>query len=818
MISWDEIGADVRHAGRALWRDRGFTATAVLTFALCLGANVALFAVVNAVLIRPLPFPESDRLVAVGNAYPKAGVPDGIGVSVPHYLERRAGVAAFADAAAYRSGGETIGEAGSPDRVDAMRVTPSFFTVLRVKPALGRFFSEEEGTTGKTSVVVLSDGLWRQKFGADPAVVGRQVRLGGGAMSTVIGVLPPDFRFLTHGAQLWTPLAFDDEQRKNENRHSNNMNMIARLKPGASLAEAQSQIDALNLSALAGDPYGKIVQEAGFHTPVQAQQVQFVAKMRPALLMLQAGVLLLLLIGVVNLANLTLVRATGRTKELSVRQVLGAGRGRIARQLLTESLVLTLGGALPGLALGWAGLRALDSLGADKLPHAGPLQLDATVVLVAMAAAVVVGVLLALPVIWHSQQGNLAGALSVESRGGTTSRATHRLRHGLIMAQFALAFVLLAGVGLLGLSFARVLAVKPGFRPEHVLTGIVPLPRVSYKDEKARVAFIERLSRELQAVPGVAAAGFGTDVPFIGYGSRNAVTVLGYEPKPGESLQAHPMTGVTGDYFPALGIPLRSGRFLTADDSARGERVCVIDEAMARRYWGERNPLGGQLLNGAPDSKEKPYTIVGVVGTVKHDDLAVVQDAGAVYLPYAQFGGGQIVVALRATPAPATLAAALRTAVLRVDPNLPLSDVKTMEGRLEESLSDRRAPMYLAGIMATVALLLAGVGLYGVLAYAVAQRRREIGVRMALGAQPEQIHAQFLGLGSRLVLGGAALGALGAWFSGQAMSGLLFGVGTFHPGVVAGTAGVLVVVALLACLVPARRAARVPPMEALRSD
>lgn len=818
MITLAEIGGDLRHAGRALVRDRGFTLTALLTFSLCLGANVALFAVVNAVLLRPLPFPEADRLVSVGNAYPKAGVTDGIGVSVPHYLERRTGVAAFADAAAYRSAGETIGEAGAPDRVDGMRVTPSFFSVLQVKPALGRTFSEEEGTTGKTSVVVLSDGLWREKFGADPTAIGRPVRLGGGATSTVIGVMPPGFRFLNFSAQLWTPLAFEDEQRKPENRHSNNMSMIARLKPGISIAEAQSQIDALNRSALAADPYAKLVTDAGFHSPVQDQHAQFVAALRPALLLLQAGVLLLLLIGVVNLANLTLVRTTGRAKELSVRQVLGAGRGRIARQLLTESLVLTVGGVLPGLGLGWAGLRALDLLGAGKLPHAAPLQLDTTVVLAAFAAAVIVGLLLAAPAIWHSLHGNLATALAVESRGGTTSRATHRLRHGLIVAQFALAFVLLAGAALLGISFTRVLAVQPGFRPDHVLTGIVPLPRVTYKEDKDRLAFVDRLARELQTVPGLTAVSFSTGVPFIGFGSRNAVTVVGYEPKPGESLQAHFMTGVTGDYFPSLGIPLRAGRFLTADDTAKGDRVCVIDEFMARRYWSDRSPLGAQLINGAPDAKEKPYTIVGVVGAVKQNDLTEKGDGGAVYIPFAHFNGGQVVVTLRSQPAPETIGPALRSAVLRVDPNLPVSDLKTLDTRIEDSLGQRRSPLYLAVIFAAVALLLAGVGLYGVLAYAVAQRRREIGVRLALGAQPEQIRGQFLRLGTQLVVFGTSLGILGAWLSGRALNGLLYGVDTLHPGVLSLTALVLIVIALISCLLPAVRAARVPPMEALRSD
>jgi predicted permease len=814
----DHLAGDVRLALRALARDKGFTATALLTFALCLGANVALFAVVNAVLLRPLPFPDADRLVSVGNAYPKAGVTDPIGVSVPHYLERRAGIAAFAEAAAFRDGGETIGDAGSPDRVESMSVTPSFFRTLQVQPALGRNFAEEEGAYGKNNVIILSDGLWRQKFGADPAVIGRQVRLTGGWMCTVIGVMPPGFRFLSSKAQLWTPLCLGDDDRKPQQRHSNNMSMLARLKPGIPLAEAQAQIDAMNQAALANDPYAKLVTDAGFYTGVQDLHEQFVARMRPVILLLQAGVLFLLLIGVVNLANLLLVRASGRAKELSVRQVLGAGRLRVAGQLLTETLVLALAGGLLGLAFGWAGLRGLNLLGADELPRSGDLQLDGVVCLVALAASAVVGVLLAVPVIWHSVRGNLAAALSVESRGGTTTRATHRLRHTLIVTQFALAFVLLADAGLLGLSFSRVLAVQPGFRADHVLTGAIPLPWGNYKESKQRVAFLDRLMQELKAVPGVSAVGYSSSLPFTHNVSIDGITVLGHEARPGEALQAHYTTGVSGDFFRALGIPLREGRFINADDTTREERVCVVDEVFAKYYWPDRSAIGHQIVNGVPDEKEKPFTIVGVVGAVKQNDLADEKPKGAVYLSYAHFGWTYVMLTLRTTLAPEAVGPALRAAVLKIDPDVPVADMKTLNGRIDESLVGRRSPMMLAGIFAAVALALAAVGLYGVLAYAVAQRRREIGVRMALGALPEQIRTQFLGLGARLVAAGALLGGVGAWLSGRAMSSLLFGVGAVHPGILAATVMVLVIIALLACLLPAARAARVPPMEALRGD
>jgi predicted permease len=811
----DPFTRDLRLAFRGLVRDKGFTAAALLTFALCLGANVALFAVVNAVLIRPLPYPNPAQLVTVFNTYPKAGV-DRAGASVPHYLERRAGIAAFAEAGAYRDDGVTIGEAGSPDRVATMDVTPSFFRVLGVAPAIGRTFADEEGVYGKNDVIVLSDALWRQDYGSDPGVIGKKVRMDGKAQ-TIIGVMPAGFRFGNSKARLWTPLCFSDDDKKPTQRHSNNMEMFARLRPEATVGEAQSQVDALNKHGLEGDPYAKLVIDAGFRTKVADFHKDSVAEARPMLLLLQAGVLFLLLIGTVNLANLLLVRATARAKEFSVRQVLGAGRLQLARLLVTETLLLSLVGGLLGLGLGWAGLHGLEVIGADDLPHFGAYRLDGEVCVVALAASVFTGLLLALPMLWHTLQDNLALALSVESRGGTTTRSAHRLRHTLIVAQFALAFTLLVGAGLLALSFSRVLAVNPGFRPENVLSGSIPLPYGRYKDDKAKIAFTERLGHELRSLPGVTAVGFATSVPFGGNQDNNAVSIEGQPPLPGQSLQTHYTSGVTGDFFAALGIPLLEGRLITADDSARSQRVCVIDEDVAKRYWPGKSPLGHRLFNGVPDKPEEGFTIVGVVAAVKTADLADTRATGSIYFNYSYYAGYNLAVLLRTAQLPAAAGPALRAAVLRMDPELPVVDLKTMTARLDESLVARRSPLMLAGIFAGVALVLAAVGIYGVLAYAVAERRREIGVRMALGALPKQILAQFLSLGARLVIVGSFLGGIGGWLIGRAMVSLLFGVGAAQPLVFACAALLLALVAMTACLVPAVRAARVPPMEALRS-
>lgn len=806
---------DLRQSFRALVRDPKFSLTALLILALCIGANVAIFSIVHGSLMKPLPFRESAQLVSIYNRYPNAGV-DRAGSSVPHYLERKEGLNTLADAAALRPAGVTVGETGTPERVDSMQVTPSFFRTLGVSAALGRVFTEEEGNYGKHEVVILSDALWRQRFGGDPDVIGRTLRINT-TNHVIVGVMPAGFRFLNLRAVLWTPLCFSEEDRKDDRRHSNNMEMIGRLKPDASAGAAQAEIDALNARALEGDPYASLVVGAGFSTHVRDLREDSVKHLRPALLLLQAGVFFLLLIGAVNLTNLLLVRASGRTKEYSIRQALGAGAWQIGRALVAETVVLTLAGAVLGLALGAAAVRVLALVVADQLPLAIG-GIDPVVIAVALGLSVVLGLVLAAPVVWHTVRGNLTQTLSVESRSGTTSRAVHRLRHGLVVAQITLAFVLLAGAGLLGLSFSRVLEVQPGFRADNVLTGAIELPWVNYKETPERLAFMEKLLSELHAVPGVASAGVTTSLPFSGRNDQNGISIDGRPLQPGESLQAHRTAGVIGDYLQTLGIPLIEGRFLTSEDSRAKSKVCVIDAAVAARYWPEGGAIGHRLINGPPDENADRFTIVGVVGVVKHDDLADDHANGAIYFPYADYASTSFLVAARTQQTPEAAASALRAAVLRVDPELALHDLKPMASRVEDSLASRRLPLLLAGLFASVALVLAAVGIYGVLAYAVAQRRREIGVRMALGALPEQILRQFLTLGATLLTIALPLGLLGAWLSGQAMSGLLFGVSAGNPWVLGGTAVMLVAVALLACYLPARSAAKVAPIEALRGS
>jgi predicted permease len=515
-----------------------------------------------------------------------------------------------------------------------------------------------------------------------------------------------------------------------------------------------------------------------------------------------------------------MVRATSRAKEYSLRQVLGAGRHQLVRALMVESLLVASTGGLMGVGLAMAVLSSTAKFAATRLPADVVLRLDATVCVSALGASVLLGILLALPVIWLTVHGNLAAALTVESRGGTTTRSVHRLRHTLIVAQIALAFVLLSSAGLLGLSFIRVMEVKPGFQRENLVSGVVTLPWwKGYRDPGQQVTAMRRVFSSVQSMPGATSVAISQGLPFGNRSWVEAWSIAGNTTASDEFIKEGLFANlVSGGYFETLGIPLVEGRFLNDDDVQLKRKVCVVDEEFARRHWPRGGAIGNRLAQPYDPQGPKPeiYTIVGVVGSVKQDDLADRQAHAAGYFPIQDLR--DFMVTVRTRLAPAAAISSLREAVMRVDPGLVLYDLQPMASRIDGSLSKRRTPLALAAIFAGVSLVLAAVGIYGVLAYSVAQRRREIGVRMALGAQPAQILRQFLGLGVRLLLIGLPIGVLGAWMAGHAIAGMLFGVEPLSPQVLGATAAVLVAAALPACLLPSRRAAHVAPNEALRAD
>jgi len=807
---------DLRFALRQLGKTPGFTATALATLALCLGANLTIFAVVDAILVRSLPFPHPDRLVAVFNSYPGAGV-ERASASIPNYYDRRGAIQAFTSLAIYQDGSLVVGGTGSPNRVPMARVSPEFFATLGVRLAMGHGFTDDQLKYGTDEVAVLTDGFWRSHFSADPNVLGRTF-LNDGITITIIGVLPRGFRFLSSTAEFYRPTAHAPEDRQPQNRHNNSWNMIARLAPGASLADAQAQMDAFNVHQAADDPLAQAIKGSGYNTLVRSMHEDHVHEIKPTLVLLQCGVLFLLLIGSVNLVNLLLIRASGRTKELAIRQALGAGRLHIAAGVIAETTLLTVGGGLLGLLVGAFGKGLLGSLGTAQLPLGTSIVLDVRLAFVSLAVALVVGLVLAAPIIWFSLHARLASSLQTETRGGTTSRAAHRLRHGFIVAQVALAFVLLSGAGLLGLSLKRVLETPAGFNPDNLLTGQISLPWKNYKDDASHRAFVDRLLPAIRALPGVTHVAVTTGLPFGNGVNDSVITVEGYAPKPGDSIRAHYLSATTSDYWPMMRIPLLRGRLLTEADEKSKTLVCVVDQAFAERYWPGTDPIGRRLARDIAVKADNAVTVVGVVASVKQNELAETAGHGAVYFPFSAFNSGYFSLLVRTQLPPATLAPTVQKAVLQLDPELPVDDLKPMRMRIDDSLIARRSPAILAGIFAAVALLLAAIGTYGVLAYAVNQRQREIGVRMALGALPKQILALFLGLGARLLLIGIVLGALGAWLTGRAMQSMLFGVGAWNPGIFAAAAGVMIGVVFFAIFLPARRAARAKPTDALRGE
>jgi predicted permease len=682
---------------------------------------------------------------------------------------------------------------------------------------IGRTFTDAETTYQTDGVVIITDRYWRQHFGADPHVIGRKTWVDT-FPKTVVGVLPPGFRFLSSASRLYLPLSSSPEQRSPQNRHSggNVIQMIARLKPGATLAQAQSQIDIQNAALEKSDPRAKMEADAGFRSLVVPLHADQVAAIRPVLLLLQGGVLLLLLIGVVNLVNLLLVRANARVKEIAVRQALGASRRNIVTDIAVETTLLCLAGGLLGLGVAAGGIHLVATVAANRLPLRMYIGADAQLAVAALAAAVVLGIAIAAPIACFSLRLHLASALQSGGRGQTAGRGAQTLRHGFMMAQIALGFVLLAGAGLLGLSLKRALNVSPGFQPDHVITGQISIVGNKYPSALAGLAFTERLVSELRHQPGVLAAGVANNIPFSGHNGKSAATVKGYVLPRGESLRGHYSYGVGGDYFQAMGLSLRAGRFLTSADSRRAVRTCVVDEDFARHYWPHSSSIGHLLFQGAdPGLDSEAFRVVGVVSNVKQAGLTDDAAQGAVYYPYIYRPDNNIFVVVRGRIRPHSLALTLQRVVRQIDPQLVVSGLQSMDERITASLVARRSSALLGGIFAAIALLLIAIGTYGLLSYAVAQRSGEIAVRIALGARPEQIRGQFFRFALRLIAGGVTLGLAGAWLTGQAMQAVLFHVPVHDPAILAGSASVITAVSLAACLLPAHRSARISPVRAL---
>jgi putative ABC transport system permease protein len=806
---------DIRYAVRMLAKSPGFTAVAVLTLALGIGANTAIFSVMNGVLLRPLPYPEPQQLALVWGRFTGIGLPkDRNWFSAPEFRDVRELNNSLSDIAAMTDASFNVTAGGMAERVEGAAVSPSLFSILGLRPVAGRVFLPEESQPGQDQVLLLGYGLWQRRFGGDPDVVGRKLSVNGRPM-VVVGVLPKGFDYPLN-AEMWQPLAFTPDDLGPNNRGNHGYMVLARIKPNLTLAQARADMQAVTRTIIERNsdyPY------RNFHFALELVPLleETVGDVRAALWVLTGAVGFVLLIACVNVASLLLGRASAREKEIAIRTALGAGRMRIVRQLLTESMLLAFLGGAAGLLLAPFALTEIIRMGAVALPRMPEVRMDGAVLFFTMAITLGTGVLFGLaPALQVSRRTHFED-LKEGGRGQTTGRPSNRLRRVLVAAETAFTVILLVGAGLLMRSFLRVLGVDPGFQADRVLTMRVSLPQEKYaKPEQVRAFFSEILRRVAQ-LPGAEAAGATAALPLSGLGNSGTTTADTRALPPEQTTPEADWRPVTPGYFQAMGIPLIRGRYIEDRDSETGAPVAVIDDTFARAYWPNEDPVGKRVRLGGRRSTAPWMTIVGVVGHVHYRALEAPSRV-QLYWPEAQRPYNTMSLAIRTARQPLALAPAVEQEIRAVDPDQPVYQVRTMQQLKSEWVSQRFLALLLVGLFAGAALALAAVGIYGVMAYSVTQRTHEIGIRVALGAGPGNVLRMILAQGAGLTGMGLAAGIGVALILTRLMKSLLYGVSATDP--LAYLAGVVVLfgVALLACWLPARRATRVDPIVALRYE
>ena len=829
---FDSLWQDLGYGVRALRKNVGFTTVALLTLTLGIGANTALFSVVYAVLLRPLPFPEPGQLVAVSDDLTAQNVPN-VGMSQPEIddLQRSSGVFDEISAVWPIDANVTGGE--KPERIEAMAVSFNYFEMLGVKPELGRFITSQDYAPGFTQNAVISDSLWRRMFGGDPSAVGKQFRADGDEY-VIVGVMGPDFRHpgptLEHDVECWVAAGYTADPFPVPPSRDIRMlpSAIGRLKRGTSVAQAQAKLNAFvaNLTAQYPASYPAAV---GWQVRLEPLKKDMVGKSETMLVILLSAVGLVLLIACVNIAALLLARSSGRYREFAVRRALGAGSGRLIRQTLTESIVLSLAGGLLGLLLDVWLQGALLHWIPERLPRLAEIRMSGTVLLFTMGLALLTGILFGIAPSLQLSDPKLMTNLKEGGRGGLGAKQS-KVMGALIVSEVALSLVLMVGAGLLLRSFWNLLSLSPGFNPDHVVVSQIWLPtpndptRNLYPNAPKQAALSREIMRRVSALPGVQSVAIGTQGSLPLSRQRN-LTPIEIEGRPAASAAEAPtaeIASVTPDYFSVLGTPLVAGRFFNDGDNETGEKVALIDETAAQRYWPNEDPVGKSFhfanvpANFQPQLR-KPLKIVGVVGKMKSGSLDE-PFTPHIYQAVFQSGVKILTIFVRTSSSAEVLAEPLRREVQAVDPTLPVFGVRALETVVSDSLAARRFAMMLLGFFAATAMILASIGIYGVMAYYVTQRMREIGIRIALGARPQDVMSLVVGRGVWLTVTGVGIGIVGAALLTRTLQSLVYGVRPFDPLTLVAGAGLLVAVAMTACFVPARRAMRVDPVMVLRAE
>jgi putative ABC transport system permease protein len=813
--------SSLRLAFRSLLKTPGFTAVAIITVALAIGANTAVFSLVNALLIRPLPYKAPQDLVLIWEKFVNQGL-DRIPVSAPEYKDYEKNLKSYDRIAAFDYVDLNLTAGDMPERVQGAVVAPGLFPLLGIEPIAGRTFSESEQGEGNDNVVVISARLWQRRFNSDPSLVGKTLSLNGRTF-TVIGIMPVKFEFplplfnvqggtFAQRVDIWKPIAFTKGEL--ESRGSRSYGIIGRLKKGVSMGQAQAELNAINATWIRDIP-NNYEKATGFGSAVYPLQEQVVGGMRTALAILLAAVALVLLIACANLTTMLLARAGAREREFAIRVALGAGRWQLLRQVLTESVLLAVIGGMAGTFLAIWGVEFLQALGSKTVPRIGEANLDFTVLLVTLGVSVLTGILFGLVPALASGKPELTEALKEGGRGSSSGIRRNRIRNLLVIAEVALALVLLVSAGLLIKSFVRLQSVNAGFNPKGIATMELSLPVAKYARGKPVIDFYTEVLRRVKTLPGVQQAALTSILPLSGNNSDSSFHIEGRESKATGVYPDEEIRSITSDYFRVLETPLLKGRFFNDADTADAPGAVIINQAMAKKYWPGEDALGKRInFNDSDPAKIKWITVVGIVADIRHRGLET-EPKPEYYIPHAQLPYRGMILAVRSPLDTSALVRSIRNEVRAMDAEQPLANISTLEEIAKDSIAPRRLSVLLIGVFAGVAVVLAAVGIYGVMSFLVVQRTHEIGVRMALGAQRADVFRLVLGRAAKLVVIGTIAGLLLALFSSRTLQAMLYSVGAFDVSTFVGVTLTLCLVSLFASYIPALRATRADPMIAL---